>query len=165
MIYGDGVCRIEADMDMSDLYQLGRRLTELAYEGMGAGQLDISASEFLVLRDLYMNGESSIGEMVERTGLAQSRVSTSVANLRRRGWVETGPDRDDGRKTIARVTSDVRLEGDRRRGVSAEGALERVLADANPSERAQLARALERLHQLLVVPRRAEPVRVLPGES
>ena len=153
------------EMEMSDLYQLGRRLTELAYEGMGAGELEISPSEFLVLRDLYMNGESSIGETVDRTGLAQSRVSTSVANLRQRGWVETGADPDDGRKTLARVTKQVKLEGDRRRGQSAAGALDRVLANAKPSERNQLASALERLHELLVEPYKAEQVRVLASEK
>jgi DNA-binding MarR family transcriptional regulator len=153
------------EMEMSDLYQLGRRLTELAYEGMGAGQLEISSSEFLVLRDLYMNGESSIGETVERTGLAQSRVSTSVQNLRERGWVETGPDPADKRKTLARVTKQVKLEGDRRRGQSAAGTLDLVLADARPSERAQLAKALQRLHQLLVEPHLGEQVRVFASEK
>jgi MarR family 2-MHQ and catechol resistance regulon transcriptional repressor len=159
-------CKVQPkEMEMSELYQLGRRLTELAHEGMGAGELEISPSEFLVLRDLYMNGESSIRETVERTGLAQSRVSTSVANLRARGWVETGADPGDGRKTLARVTKQVKLEGDRRRGQSAAGALDRVLADAEPSERAQLARALERLHELLVEPHTPEQVRVLASEK
>jgi len=153
------------EMEMSDLYQLGRRLTELAYEGMGAGELEISPSEFLVLRDLYMNGESSIGETVDRTGLAQSRVSTSVTNLRQRGWVETGSHPQDGRKTLARVTKQVKLEGDRRRGQSAAGALDRVLADAKPSERGQLAKALERLHELLVEPHTGEQVQVLASEK
>jgi MarR family 2-MHQ and catechol resistance regulon transcriptional repressor len=152
-------------MEMSDLYQLGRRITELAYEGMGAGELDISPSEFLVLRDLYMNGDSSISETVARTGLAQSRVSTSVANLRDRGWIETERDPDDGRKTIARVTGQVRLEGERRRERSAGDALDRLLAGARPSERAQLERALERLHELLVRPHTAEEMRVLASEK
>lgn len=153
------------EMEMSDLYQLGRRLTELAYEGMGAGELEISAGEFLVLRDLYMNGESSISETVERTGLAQSRVSTSVANLRGRGWIETGAHPEDGRKTLARVTKQVKLEGDRRRGQSATGALDLVLADARPSEKAQLTKALERLHELLVEPHAGEQVRALSSEK
>jgi len=153
------------EMEMSDLYQLGRRLTELAYEGMGAGELEISPSEFLVLRDLYMNGESSIGETVDRTGLAQSRVSTSVTNLRERGWVETGPDPTDKRKTLARVTKQVKLQGDRRRGQSATEALYLVLADAKPAERAELTKALRRLHQLLVEPHTGEHVRVLGSEK
>jgi len=117
---------------MSDLYQLGRRLTELAYKGMGGSDLDLTPSDFLVLRDLFMNGQSSITDTVNRTGLAQSKVSTS------------------GRKTLAAVTEQVKLEGDRRRGRSAQAALDLVLADADPDERERLAAALGRLHQLLV---------------
>ena len=98
------------EMEMSDLYQLGRRLTELAYQGMGGSELDLTPSEFLVLRDLFMNGQSSISDTVARTGLAQSKVSTSVAKFRDRGWVTTGPDPQDGRKTLATVTEAVKLE-------------------------------------------------------
>ena len=150
---------------MSDLYQLGRRLTELAYQGMGADRLGLTPSEFLVLRDLFMNGESSIGEVVGRTGLAQSRVSTAVATLRGRGWVTTKADPADGRRTLAGVTDAVRAEGDSRRAGSAETALAAVLADAEPGERAQLAAALARLHELLVAPQQRAPVRTLPSEA
>jgi DNA-binding MarR family transcriptional regulator len=135
---------------MSDLYQLGRRLTELAYRGMGGSELDLTPSEFLVLRDLFMNGQSSITDTVNRTGLAQSKVSTSVAKFRDRGWVTTTPDPEDGRKTLAAVTEEVKLQGDRRRSRRAQDALDSVLADAKPDERARLAAALERLHELLV---------------
>ena len=148
---------------MSDLYQLGRRLTELAYQGMGGSELDLTPSESLVLRDLFMNGRSSITDTVNRTGLAQSKVSTSVAKLRDRDWVQTSPDPEDGRKTLAEVTRAVKLEGDRRRGRSAHGALDAVLAGAEPAERPQLAAALERLHELLVTDYGSE-LRILPGE-
>jgi MarR family 2-MHQ and catechol resistance regulon transcriptional repressor len=150
-------------MEMSDLYQLGRRLTELAYQGMGGSELDLTPSEFLVLRDLFMNGQSSISDTVARTGLAQSKVSTSVAKFRDRGWVTTGPDPQDGRKTLAAVTEAVKLEGDRRRARSARDALDLVLAGAEPGERPQLAGALERLHQLLVTDQGGE-LRTLPSE-
>src|SRR6516225_11461623 len=120
------------EMEMSDLYQLGRRLTELAYQGMGGSELDLTASEFLVLRDLFMNGRSSITDTVGRTGLAQSKVSTSVAKLRDRGWVTTTPDPTDGRKTLVAVTRQVKVEGDRRRARSAADPLNLVLADADP---------------------------------
>ena len=148
---------------MSDLYQLGRRLTELAYQGMGGSELDLTPSEFLVLRDLFMNGRSSISDTVTRTGLAQSKVSTSVAKLRDRDWVQTSPDPRDGRKTLAEVTKAVKLEGDRRRARSAQDALGLVLAGAEPDERRQLAAALERLHQLLVTDQGRE-LRTLPSE-
>jgi MarR family 2-MHQ and catechol resistance regulon transcriptional repressor len=137
-------------MEMSDLYQLGRRLTELAYQGMGGSELDLTPSEFLVLRDLFMNGQSSITDTVSRTGLAQSKVSTSVAKFRNRGWVTTSPDPEDGRRRLVAITEAVKLQGDRRRARNATDALGLILADADPAERRQLASALERLHQLLV---------------
>jgi DNA-binding MarR family transcriptional regulator len=87
-----------------------------------------------------------------------------VQNLRERGWVETGPDPSDKRKTLARVTNQVKLQGDRRRGRSASDAIDLVLADAKPSERAQLAKALGRLHQLLVEPHAGDQVRALASE-
>lgn len=148
---------------MSDLYQLGRRLTELGYQGMGGSELDLTPSEFLVLRDLFMNGRSSITDTVKRTGLAQSKVSTSVAKLRERGWVATAPDPVDGRKTLAAVTEEVKVQGDRRRAQSATHALDAVLADAEPDERAQLAAALERVHELLVRDQAGE-IRTLASE-
>jgi DNA-binding MarR family transcriptional regulator len=148
---------------MSDLYQLGRRLTDLAYTGMGGSELDLTPSEFLVLRDLFMNGRSSISDTVGRTGLAQSKVSTSVAKLRDRGWVDTGPDPQDGRKTLAAVTDAVKLEGDRRRARSAGDALDVVLAGAGPDERQELAAALIRLHELLVGDHSGE-IRTLASE-
>jgi MarR family 2-MHQ and catechol resistance regulon transcriptional repressor len=137
-------------MEMSDLYQLGRRLAEIGYEGMGAAELGISNSEFLVLRDLFMNGRSSISETVGRTGLAQSRVSTCVQELVKKGWVTTAADPDDGRRTLARVTPEVKQLGDARRARPAEDALSLALAGVDPDERAELAHALERLRELLV---------------
>jgi MarR family 2-MHQ and catechol resistance regulon transcriptional repressor len=149
-------------MEMTDLYQLGRRLADIAYRGMGGSELDLTPSEFLVLRDLFMNGRSSIGDSVARTGLAQSKVSASVAKLRDRGWVQTTPDPADGRKTLAAVTADVQREGNRRRARS--DALDLVLVDAKPGERKQLAKALERLHQLLVADHQSGELRTLDSE-
>jgi MarR family 2-MHQ and catechol resistance regulon transcriptional repressor len=142
---------------MSDLYQLGRRITDLANQGMGGDELDVSPSEFVVLRDLFMNGRSSISDTVNRTGLAQSRVSTRVAALKKRGWVITLSDPADGRRTLAEVTPEVTAEGNRRRGRYAEDALNLVLADCPPDEKQALAAALERLHQLLVARQPIQP--------
>lgn len=146
---------------MSDLYQLGRRLTELGYRGMGGGELDISPSEFLVLRDLLMNGRSANSETKERTGLAQSRVSNCVQALSERGWVRTMPDTSDGRRTLAEVTGDVAAEGNRRRGRTAADALSQVLAGTDPDEREALSAALQRLHQLLVTDHRPVHLQVV----
>lgn len=138
---------------MSDLYQLGRRLTEIGFDGMGGHEIDISPSEFLVLRDLFLNGRSSISETVARTGLAQSRVSTCARVLADRGLVTTSSDPEDGRRTLVEVTEVVRVEGGRRRGRPAVDALAGALACVEPGEQASLVAALERLHCLLVADR------------
>ena len=136
---------------MSQLYQLGRRLSEIALREMGADELGLTPSEFLVLQDLFMNGQSSISDTVHRTGLAQSRVSTSVARFVERGWVTTAPDPNDGRKTLAQVTDAVRKRGNRRRARGADDALAAALpSTVTARERAALIGAVNRLHQLLV---------------
>jgi len=135
---------------MSDLYQLGRRLAEIALADMGAGELDLTPGEFLVLQDLFLNGRSPIRDIAARTGLAQSRVSTSVRSFTERGWAITSADPADGRKTLADLTDEVRAAGTRRRETRAEGTLVSALAAISPAERDALISVLGRLHQLLV---------------
>ena len=137
-------------MQTYQLYQLGRTLIDAAQRAQRATETGMSPSEFLVLRDLFLNGPSSISEIVARTDLAQSRVSICIKNHVKRGWVTTGTDETDGRKTIAQVTERVRIEGMKRRNRSAEDALAPLLARASPKERAAISTALERLYELAV---------------
>ncbi|MEU2082179.1 MarR family transcriptional regulator [Streptomyces albus] len=138
---------------MSDLYQLGRRLAEIALDGMGADAPDLAPGEFLVLQDLFLHGRSSVGDIAKRTGLAQSRVSTSVRSLVGRNWVITAADPADKRKTLVDVTGPIRAAGQQRRAGRADKTLTDALTEADDSERAALITALERLHQLLVAGR------------
>jgi DNA-binding MarR family transcriptional regulator len=148
------------EMEMSDLYQLGRRLAEIALADMGAGELDLTPGEFLVLQDLFLHGRSAIGDIAARTGLAQSRVSTGVRSFTQRGWAVTSADPADGRKTLADLTEQVREAGARRRETRADMSLATALADADPAERDALIASLERLCQLLVA---GQPARRFPG--
>jgi MarR family 2-MHQ and catechol resistance regulon transcriptional repressor len=138
------------EMEMSDLYQLGRRLAEIALTDMGAHELGLSPGEFLVLQDLFLNGASAVGEIAARTGLAQSRVSTSARAFAERGWATTAADPRDGRKTLVDLTAEVRAAGTRRRTGRADKTLHAALAGVDESERAELLGALARLHRLLV---------------
>jgi MarR family 2-MHQ and catechol resistance regulon transcriptional repressor len=147
-------------MEMTDLYQLGRRLAEIALADMGAGELDLTPGEFLVLQDLFLHGRSPIRDIAARTGLAQSRVSTSVRAFTEWGWAVTSADPADGRKTLADLTQEVRAAGARRRGSQAEGTLATALAGVDPAERDALVAALSRLHQLLVA---GQPPRRFPA--
>lgn len=135
---------------MSDLYQLGRRLAEIALEGMGANALNLAPGEFLVLQDLFLHGRSSVGDLAKRTGLAQSRVSTSVRALTTRQWVTTTADPADGRKTLADLTETIRTASQHRRAERADKPLTDALATTSSQEQTDLLDALTRLHHLLV---------------
>lgn len=135
---------------MSDLYQLGRRLAEVALEDMGADVPHIAPGEFLVLQDLYLHGSSAVGDIAKRTGLAQSRASTSVRALADRTWVTTTTDPADGRKTLVDLTETIRAASAQRRAGRADKALTNVLSEVDEHERDTLIAALTRLHQLLV---------------
>jgi DNA-binding MarR family transcriptional regulator len=137
-------------MEMHELYKLGRTLIDAAERAQGATETGMSPSEFLVLRDLFINGESSIRQIVARTGLAQSRVSICIQSLVKRGWVTTSSDPADGRKTLARVTKRVEVEGMRRRTRDANDALAPLLAAASADDRKAITSALERLYELAV---------------
>ncbi|WP_344565351.1 MarR family winged helix-turn-helix transcriptional regulator [Streptomyces axinellae] len=102
---------------------------------------------------LFLNGRSAVGDIAKRTGLAQSRVSTSVRALAGRNWAITAADPSDGRKTLVDVTEPIRAAGQQRRAGRADKALTHALARADDTERAALIAALGRLHQLLVAGR------------
>lgn len=137
---------------MSDLYQLGRRLAELALTDMGADELGLSTGEFLVLQDLFLNGRSAVGEIAKRTGLAQSRVSTGVRGFIERGWALSESDPADGRKTLVDLTPEIRTAGQTRRAARADRTLTKALTEAGVDEQEvdALTAALARLHHVLV---------------
>lgn len=135
---------------MHQLYKLGRTLIDAAQRAQGATETGMSASEFVVLRDLFLNGQSSISEIVARTDIAQSRVSICIRQLAQRGWVLTSADPSDGRKTLASVTERVQNEGVRRRAMNAQDALAPLLDGCPADERQAITDALERLYELAV---------------
>ena len=137
-------------MQMHQLYKLGRTLIDAAQRAQGATETGMSASEFVVLRDLFLNGQSSISQIVVRTDIAQSRVSTCIKQLVQRGWVLTTSDPTDGRKTLASVTERVKDEGARRRAMNAQDALGPLLTKCSAKERHAITNALERLYELAV---------------
>jgi MarR family 2-MHQ and catechol resistance regulon transcriptional repressor len=149
-------------MEMTDLYQLGRRLAEIALSDMGADELGITPAQFLVLQDLFLNGRSAVGDIAKRTGLAQSRVSTSVRDFAGRGWATTTDDPEDGRKTLVELTDDVEADGMKRRASSADHTLAAALGGIGRKERDMLIASLGRLHQILVAD---HPHRRFPGPA
>jgi MarR family 2-MHQ and catechol resistance regulon transcriptional repressor len=92
-------------VNAADLHRLARVLREIALTVTAIpGEESVSAGTMAIVEDVYRNASSAIGDIAERTGLAQSLVSKTVARLRERGLFTVGQDPRDGRRTLVSVT-------------------------------------------------------------
>ena len=92
-------------VDAGELHRLGRRLLALSRTVSGqAGDLSLVPGQEAVLEDLLRHPDSTVSEIRDRTGFAQSHVSASVAQLRDHGLVQAAADPSDGRRTRLRTT-------------------------------------------------------------
>jgi DNA-binding MarR family transcriptional regulator len=134
-------------MNGGRLHRLGRRLIELSAAAAGEpGDLALAPGELTVLEDVIRHPASSIGEIHERTGYAQSRVSVMVSRLREHQVVETTADPEDGRRTRVEVTRDA-LEAITRR--AARG-IDETIERAAPGQADRVTALLEELAGLLL---------------
>ncbi len=141
-------------MEAGRLYRLIRQLRTLAGAATGgSGQDAMSPSVVAVVEDLAQHPGSSITEIVGRTGLLQSMVSTAVAQLRTEGVLQTTPDPRDRRRTLVTMTmtmttalSDGPLSPT---GGSLDEALRRIRPELDDGRRAEVVHHLERLAALL----------------
>ncbi|GAA4956864.1 hypothetical protein GCM10023205_18970 [Yinghuangia aomiensis] len=93
-------------MDPVGLFLLGRTLMKIGEDAIPAppdGRLDGSARlALIVASDVAAHEDTTVTEIVARTGLPQSQVSTAIARLKDVGAVEAGPDPRDRRRTRVR---------------------------------------------------------------
>jgi DNA-binding MarR family transcriptional regulator len=95
---------------------------------------------------VFANADASVSAITARTGLPQSYVSESVAALRDRGILETTPDPQDRRRTLATVTAAHRRRVAKRASVPVNITLAKKIGE----ERAHIALPLlERIAELL----------------
>jgi Winged helix DNA-binding domain len=77
-------------MDVRQLHRLGKRLSELSGLAAGApGDITLTPGEEAVLEQAIEHPGSSIREIHDRTGFAQTHVSGSVVRLKKRGLLAT----------------------------------------------------------------------------
>jgi DNA-binding MarR family transcriptional regulator len=128
-----------------ELIWLGQQLTEIGRSQLQANAPGVPRHELVVMADLIENAPSTITEITQRTGYVQSRVSAAVASLATRGWVQTGADPADGRRTVVIVPEQILTQAR-----EYQTGIERRLADAllegvSSARRPELMAALEEL--------------------
>ena len=123
-------------IDALDLILLGRQLTRIGEHALrGASGTEMTNGRALVLRDVLANPDTSVSAITARTGLPQSYVSESVAALRDRGILDTAPDPQDRRRTLASITATHRRRVAKRASIPVDSTLVNDLG----KERARIA--------------------------
>ena len=116
------------------LYLLGRRLTKIGESAfVGPSIADLPPGVALILTDVFAHPGTSIGEVVQRTGLPQGHVSKSVARFRNRGAVTTATDPADGRRTLVTPTASAREAVALQSAAPIDAALTEALGGASPA--------------------------------
>jgi DNA-binding MarR family transcriptional regulator len=88
-------------MNGPELYRLGRRLIRLGVKAIPPGGFrELPTSVRMVLVDVIEYPDTTISQIVERTGFPQSHVSSAVARLRDAGVLKTTADPADRRRTL-----------------------------------------------------------------
>ncbi|WP_405743240.1 MarR family winged helix-turn-helix transcriptional regulator [Streptomyces sp. NBC_01525] len=136
-------------MNLAELHQLGRRLTAAATSVMKDAS-DLGPTELLVLECLYTAGPQPVGAIAQHTGFAQSRVSTVVATLHKRGLVELGADPADRRRTVAKIAEHARAQAREARSRDAEPTLRQMLPELSAAQVEAVIAALRALNGALV---------------
>jgi DNA-binding MarR family transcriptional regulator len=95
---------IVSDVNAGELHRLARVLREIATAATAdPGEPPVSAGDLAIAEDIAHHEGAAIGEIAQRTGLAQSLVSKTVAAMREAGVVATAPDPADGRRMLVRI--------------------------------------------------------------
>ena len=136
-------------MYIAELVWLGQRLTELGRKEMRSYAPDVPIAELIVMGDLLQNSPTTVTPLAERTGYVQSRVSTAVAALEARGWVQTEPDPADRRRTLVRVLEHIERTAQELRSSTEAQSLQQLLTDLPAERRQAITDALDDLLELL----------------
>ncbi|WP_111765404.1 MarR family winged helix-turn-helix transcriptional regulator [Nakamurella deserti] len=136
-------------MEAGRLYRLIRQLRSVAGAATGDSAETVSPSIIAVMEDLAEHPDSSITEIVGRTGLVQSMVSTAVAQLRSDGVLRTTADPRDRRRTLVSMVPSASDGVVPRPGRSVDDALRQVRPELDDDRRAEVVRHLEQVAALL----------------
>lgn len=147
-------------MRAADLHRLARVVREIALLATGnTGEERVNAGELAVLEDVARNPGSTIGEITQRTGLAQSLVSRIAHEMAAAGALSISPDNHDRRKVRVELRPAIRASIIERAGQSISAAVAAFAPGLSVSQRRALEHHLSEAERLLRVGAPDEPTR------
>jgi DNA-binding MarR family transcriptional regulator len=134
-------------VNAGELHRLARVLMDIAVAATAnPGERPVPASTIAIVVDVRQHPSSSISQIVERTGLAQSLVSGTVARLGDAGVFIVEQDAKDRRRVLVKMDPRRQVEDFTERGArSIAGAIREVVPDATDARVARIDSALDRL--------------------
>jgi DNA-binding MarR family transcriptional regulator len=134
----------QIDQDLAAIRRVLRHSLEI--EEVRAG---LTVPQTAVVRVVVRNPGISLKALSEQLSLAHSTVSGIVDRLEKRGLLARRPDPEDGRANCIHPTQPVEEFVKKRLPEFSRGPLQKALASAKASERAEISAAVRRLRELL----------------
>jgi DNA-binding MarR family transcriptional regulator len=133
-------------MNAGQLHRLARVLREVATAATAdPGESPVSAGDLAITEDVAHHEGTSIGQIAQRTGLAQSLVSKTVAAMRDEGVLMTTPDLSDGRRILVSVDPAIRDVFNSRAARPVDAALSHVRPGTSAAEIQRIDELLDEL--------------------
>lgn len=137
-------------MRAADLHRLARTLREVALRATGnTGEDRVNAGELAVLEDVARHPGSTVRDVTDRTGLAQSLVSRITRAMADAGALTIDADPQDRRRVRIALEERTRAMILDRAGGSIDAALAERTASLTAQERSRLRHHLEEAAALL----------------
>ncbi|WP_181783124.1 MarR family winged helix-turn-helix transcriptional regulator [Pseudonocardia pini] len=137
-------------MNLSEMRRLGRTLSSAALQAMqGAGDGTASATELAVLDCVRVQDGLTVGEIARRSGFAQGRVSTVVADLVDQGLLAVREDPADRRRSLVTSTARMRELAAQAPPMDAAPVLRELLREAPPERAEEIIAVLEELAEIV----------------
>lgn len=141
-------------MRASDLHKVAKLLREIAMDASTEPEEErVSAHELAIIEHVARHPGSSIRDIVDGTGVAQSMVSQAVSHLREREVLHTEKDPADGRRVLVQISADIRSKFPDRGGRAVSPSLAARLPGLEPEQHARVEELLEELARLILPPR------------
>lgn len=139
-------------MNAGDLHSLARLLRAIALAAAtDPGEKPVRPGDLAVIEDVAHHDQASIGEIAERTGLAQSLVSKTVAALLHSGILRKAPDPADGRRALISLDPVTKAGLFRSRSArSVETAIRQCRPDISDADLLQVVELLDALASRLL---------------